>query len=136
MPTGSRIALTASGDNRANGFALDRLSSTKYLLYLVMMELAEQLRDRNLLLSLAWRPRDENEEADALTNGNFGAFTPEKRINVKFKDLPLKVLPGLTAAAEELFHKVREQREARKAEEFGGPRKAKRRRPLKESDPW
>ena len=58
---GAHISLTASGDNQSNGFTLDRLSSTKYPLYLVLMELSEQLRARKLALSVAWRPRDENE---------------------------------------------------------------------------
>ena len=64
--TGARISVTASGDNK--------LSSTKYSMYLVLMELSEQMRLRNMIFSIAWRPRDENEEADALTNEVFYKF--------------------------------------------------------------
>ena len=46
--TGARISLTASGDNQSNGFLLDKLASTKYPVYLVLMEVAAQLRMRNL----------------------------------------------------------------------------------------
>ena len=37
--------------------------------------MSEQLRSRNVVLSVVWRPRDENEEADALTNEQFGVST-------------------------------------------------------------
>ena len=74
--SGAAIGLTAGGDNQSNGFTRDKLSSTKYPLYLVLMERSLQLRRRNLLLSVAWRPRDENVEADALTNEVFTGFSP------------------------------------------------------------
>ena len=64
-------------ENQNNGFTLDKMASTKCPLYLVLiMELAEQLPKRKMLLSVAWRLWDEIEEADALTNDNFGAFDP------------------------------------------------------------
>ena len=78
---------------------MDKLSSTKFPLYLVLMELSEQLRVRNLALSVAWRPRDENEEADALTNECFGAFRPELRTHVSWADLRFMVLPRLADTA-------------------------------------
>jgi hypothetical protein len=69
--TGSILSLTAGGDNMSNGFTLDRMSTTKFPLYLILMEVAAQIKMRNLVLGVAWRPRDEDEEADALTNGHF-----------------------------------------------------------------
>ena len=46
------------------------------------MELAEQLYVAQLLLSVAWSPRVENEEADALTNRIFAASAPAPRVQV------------------------------------------------------
>ena len=129
------LSITGSGDNQSNGFTLDKLCSTKYPLYLALMELAEQLHSAGLLLSVAWRPRDENEEADALTNGIFTAFTPALRVNVKWADLPFKVLPKLAASAEALFKERQSAKAAAKepARTAGG---GKRRKPLREKDPW
>ena len=89
------ISFSASGDNKSNGYSLEKLSSTKYPLCLVLMELAHQLRKRRCLLDVAWRPREENEEADALTNWQYGAFDVAKRIPVVWEQLPLEVLPRL-----------------------------------------
>ena len=133
---GAQIALTASGDNQSNGFTLDRLSSTKYPLYLVLMELSEQLRLRNIALSVAWRPRDENEEADALTNECFGAFTAERRINIRWSDLSFLVLPRLAQAAEVHFAELRELKSSGKARPHPAPRTGAARATLREREPW
>jgi len=109
-PTRMLISLTASGDNQSNGFVLDRLATTKFPLYLILRELAEQLRRRQILLTAAWRPRDENEEADALTNGIFTAFDAEMRIPVLWEDLGWLVLPRLAKAAEDLFRQLKEEK--------------------------
>jgi len=136
------ISLTMGGDNQSHGFTLDRMASTKYPLYLVLMELSEQMRARDLLLSVAWRPRDENEEADALTNGDFGGFDPSRRVQVVWKDLELLVLPRLTRAAEEHFRTVQAAKDAAKkrpAEARGGGRggaRAGRGRTFREREPW
>ena len=133
--SGGLISLTAAGDNQSNGFTLDRLSSTKYPLYLVLMEVSEQLRSRNLLLSVAWRPRDENEEADALTNERFEGFDQDKRVSVKWADLRLLVLPKLVKAAEELFTQLREARQKDRPK-APGPAAGRARKRLRERDPW
>ena len=100
-----------------------------------LLELAEQLHSARLLLSVAWRPRDENEEADALTNGIFTAFTPALRVKVKWADLSFKVLPRLAASAEALF-KERQLAKASAKEPARPAGGGKRRKPLREKDPW
>ena len=134
--TGAQIALTASGDNQSNGFTLDRLSSTKYPLYLVLMELSEQLRLRNVALSVAWRPRDENEEADALTNECFGAFTLERRIHLRWSDLSFLVLPRLATAAEEHFVHLHALKTSARRGPPPAPRAGVERAKLREREPW
>jgi hypothetical protein len=112
---------------------LEKLSSTKYPLYLVLMELAHQLRKRRCLLDVAWRPREENEEADALTNWQYGAFDVAKRIPVVWEQLPLEVLPRLASAAEAHFEEVQELKRCQKGK--GKPKVVNKMQKLKETDP-
>ena len=133
---GAQIVLTASGDNESNGFILDRLCSTKFPLYLVLMELSEQLRTRHLALSVTWRPRDENEEADALTNECFGAFSPALRIHVKWADLRFLVLPRLAEAAVQHFSVLSDLKAAAKQRPPPGREAGGRRVKLRVREPW
>ena len=134
--TGAQIALTASGDNQSNGFTLDKLSSTKCPLYLVLMELSEQLRLRNIALSVAWRPRDENEEADAFTKQCFGAVCPQRRIHLQWSDLSFLVLPQLAQAAEVHFAELRALKASAASRPPPAPRTGAARAPLREREPW
>ena len=135
--SGGVIALTAAGDNQSNGFTLDRLCSTKFPLYLVLMELSEQLRRRQILLHVAWRPQDENEEADALTNENFEAFTLSKRVPVEWAKIGFLVLPKLTAMAEEHFEVLANARkESRKRPRPAAAPARPRGKRLRDRDPW
>ena len=72
----AELQITGLTDNRGNVFALSRLMSSKFPLVLILSEFASQLRTRRLGMSLRWIPRGQNEEADALTNGQTGASTP------------------------------------------------------------
>ena len=113
--TGGLLSLTAGGDNMSNGFTLDRMGTTKFPLYLILMEVAAQIKQRNLVLGVAWMPRDENEEADALTNGHFQAFSAAFRIEIKWADLEFLVLPRLVSAALSMFEGLRLARKAGRA---------------------
>ena len=118
--SGARISVTASGDNQSTGFILDKFSSSKYPMYLVLMELREQMRLRNMIFSIAWRPRDENEEADALTNEVFTGFDPGLRVPLQWE----KALQELKADARKVC-----------LGEHGASLQKKRGR-LRETDPW
>ena len=61
--------------------------STKPPLSAVVMELSEQLEARGSWLKLAWVPRQQNEEADALSNEQFDGFDMDKRIHLSPKDV-------------------------------------------------
>ena len=69
--------------------------STKWPLMAVQMQVASSLLEVNKQMKLVWRPREENDEADALTNGDFKSFQAEKRIHFTIKELPM-----------ELFHRL------------------------------
>ena len=77
--------------------------------------MAEHLRQKSLVLSVAWRPRDENEEADALTNQVYSAFDLSRRVPVVWEDIQFYVLPQLTAMAETYFMDVQERKKEAKA---------------------
>jgi hypothetical protein len=144
----AQIGLTIAGDNQGNSFVLDKLSSTKYPLYLILMGLSAQLRLHNIVLSALWRPRDENEEADALTNEQFGAFDPARRVPLVWTDLKFHLLPQMVSKAEALFLHLKQLKAAKSS--TPGPNstpsnstlharpKKKRLRTgrLRETDPW
>ena len=125
--------LAGSTDNQGNSWLLSRLMTSKFPLLVVLGELAVQLRSRNLHLDLDWVPRDQNTEADALTNGDFSGFSPEHRVDIDVSRLEFKILPELLKAADDLFENIAARRRAGKQKEQGGKwRKQK----LKERDPW
>jgi hypothetical protein len=116
---------------------LEKFSSTKFPLYLVLMELSAQLQSRKLLLHTTRIPRDENEEADALTNGDYHAFSPARRIQFAWADLPLQVLPRLVQAAQTLFIQARALKNAQQGPPtIVQPAKRHRHAKLRDTDPW
>ena len=84
--------MEAFTDNQGNSFALRKGMSTKYPLTLLMMKMAEELRQKNLRLDLKWTKRDNNVGADSLTNEDFSDFSKELRVEVKEEDLRWRVL--------------------------------------------
>ena len=88
-----------------------------------------------MLLDLQWVPRDQNEEADALTNEEFVGFDPNLRIPVDVRNIRWEVLPEMFEAAERLYREV----QAAKAEALAKRGKAPNTKPgkkLREREPW
>ena len=69
--------------------------TTKYPLGVILMELSCQLGFRRACLHTRWIPRLQNEEADALTNGDFQHFGPKLRIPVSLDQLQFRVVNEL-----------------------------------------
>ena len=132
---GARISVTAATDNLGNGFLVDRLMTTKFPLYIVLMEVAAQLEANRVALSLAWRPRDENEEADALTNEVFTAFDPRMRVEVSWSSLEFLVLPRIVQSALAYFEAMAQERRAARRP-AGGAKRSRAQAPLREREPW
>eukprot|EP00435_Cladocopium_sp_Y103_P008053 s2362_g2.t1 len=101
------LVLTASTDNLGNAYVLQRFLSCKYPPSIVVMELAVRLQRLGLELELGWIPRDQNEEADALTNKGFEGFDTEKRIMKKFEDVEFMVLVELMEKAGQLDAEIK-----------------------------
>jgi hypothetical protein len=130
--------LTGATDNRGNSFIVRKLSSTKWPIVALMIELSEQLRKRKALLDLVWVPRDDNTEADELTNLDYHSFDMANRIEVEFKTIKWEVLPDILQVSEDLYKDVCQQRETRKSRNIQPIAKRKRAvaGKLKWTDPW
>ena len=87
----------------------------------------------SLRLSLGWRPRDENQQADDLTNGVFNSFDPKRRVSFTYQDLPLQLLHELVETRNQ-FEAARNAeavlRQSVGKPRFGGKRKKG------DKDPW
>eukprot|EP00435_Cladocopium_sp_Y103_P067626 s1270_g30.t1 len=89
------ISLRGGTDNLANEALTTRRSTTKWPLLAVNMQLSSSLAKCRMALNLKWRPREENTEADSLTNEDFSSFDLNKRINICLKDVDLAILNDL-----------------------------------------
>ena len=92
-----------------------------------------QLRAKNLHLELDWVPRAQNEEADALTNHDYSAFSADRRLNINPEDLGLMIMPELLGVAEDLYKDIVARRSRKAVGTAGGTRKKAK---LRETDPW
>eukprot|EP00435_Cladocopium_sp_Y103_P025733 s2122_g6.t1 len=92
------VSLFGGTDNRANEALTAKRSTTKWPLMAINMQMSSLLASSRLSLSLRWRPRQENTEADNLTNEIFDGFTSDKRVLLTLSDLDLSVLNALVAA--------------------------------------
>ena len=101
-----------------NTFAVSKLMSSKFPLVVILAEVAAQLRSRSMVLILGWTPRDQNEEADALTNGDFAAFDKKRRIEVDVSKVKWLILPRMLEVSQHIYDRVRI------AKMEGGPPKA------------
>ena len=89
------LSLNAGTDNMANDSLTTKRSTTKWPLMLINMQLSSALSRARLSLNLRWRPREENTEADNLTNEVFDGFDPALRVNIQFADLDLSLVQAL-----------------------------------------
>lgn len=123
------LSCSAETDNKGNSYAVRKMMSTAFPLNAMLMELSEQLEARQSWLDLAWVPRQQNLEADALTNGDFDAFSPSLRIEVDLKSLPWVVLPEMLEAGAGMVAELDELRKGkRKARAEARARKRERKR--------
>ena len=89
------IAFNAGTHNQSNEALSKKRATTRWPLMLINMRLSVLLSAARLQLNLVWRPRDENPEADALTNGIFDGFEMADRSEVAYDDLPLALVHDL-----------------------------------------
>ena len=95
-------------DNLGNTFAVTKLMTSKFPLVVILAEVAAQLRSRSMVLHLGWTPRDQNEEADALTNEEFAAFSMSRRVPVDLAKIKWCVLPQMLGVAQDIYERVQQ----------------------------
>ena len=136
-----RGAMRISGttDNLGNCYVLQRLLSCKFPLSIVVMELACQLERIGLELDLAWAPRNQNVEADALTNSEFQGFKESKRIRKELEEVKFILLHDLMQEAAEMNEELKLAKSSKEAKgdrpEREEPQK-KRKGQTRWQDPW
>ena len=135
------VTIGCATDNQGNSFLMDKLLTTKYPLGIILIELSYQLARRRMALRAEWVPRLQNEEADALTNGEFHAFDPGRRAEVKLEALKFGVLNELLATGEMYVQEVETAKAEARAERAKGQSRApaikrKKGAGLQETQPW
>ena len=92
--------------NRANGSALNKLMSTTYPSSALLMELSSFLKKRRIKALVKWAPRESNQEADRLADGDSTGLNPELELKADVAGLRWNVLPEALVAgrqAEEIY---------------------------------
>ena len=74
---------------------LDRYTTLKFRLIVILIEMAEQLAAVSVGLTLRWVPRLQNEEADALTSGRVNEFTAGLRFEANVCEMPFLAMNDL-----------------------------------------
>ena len=131
------VAVSGMTDNVGNPSVLSKLMTSKFPLLVVLAELSAQLHGRGLDMNLEWIPREQNSEADALSNLRFEGFRGERRVELDVEKLEWKILPEMMVAAEGLYGEIKvhkEERTASKRRNLDQVRKPGKK--LKERDPW
>ena len=91
----AHVVMRSVTDNQGNERALSKLSSTKFPLSVVSMELAAQMEAKGLRIEMQWAPREHNQEADDLSNGVTSGFVPGLRKLKSFSEIKWVVLDEL-----------------------------------------
>ena len=133
------MRISGTTDNLGNCYVLQRLLSCKFPLSIVVMELACQLERIGLELDLAWAPRNQNVEADALTNSEFQGFNESKRIRKELEEVKFILLHELMQEAAEMNEELKLAKSSKEAKgdrpEREEPQK-KRKGQTRWQDPW
>jgi hypothetical protein len=128
----AEVVMSATTDNLGNESIVKRNMTTRFPGCIVLLELSSQLARLGANLQLKWRRRDDNQEADDLTNKLFGKFCPERRVALDLERLPWKAIPPLWKEAQAMYSEIL----ASKCASSRNPRKKARKLSLRNVDPW
>ncbi len=134
----SDLTLCGDTDNQGNASLASRMSTTKFPLVLVLMELSVQLMKRGARLQLRWLPREQNEEADALSNGQFHGFSDSNRIRIARDNFGDILFSKMLKAATKLELEIRQMKNKRPRAESSTKvvRKLPRQQKYGAKNPW
>lgn len=94
------LVLVGGTDNSAVEALTRKQLSTKTPLMAVMMEYFHQADLAGARCRMDWRPRDENQPADDLTNSKFDLFDKDLRVHVEWNKLQFHMLHKLITAVQ------------------------------------
>ena len=89
-----------------------------------------------MALSLGWAPREQNEEADALTNGDFSQFKSANRVNLVIDEVKWLILPRMLQVAEDIYEDVTRRKASHEQCPLPAPASKKAKGGLRARDPW
>ena len=124
-------------NNRGNGAALNKLTSTKYPSSALLVDMSSFLKKRKLKALVEWAPRESNRETDALANSVRADFTPDLEMRVDVENLSWCILPDALHAgrqAGEAFKSAKEQ--GRLPDRAKKERRKRLEDRLRMKDPW
>ncbi|CAE8678470.1 unnamed protein product [Polarella glacialis] len=126
---GSAVARISTGTyNQADDSLNKKMSSTKMLLGLILMQLATSLPRRRLQLNLDWRPREQNQEADDRTNGKFEDFDQALRVKISWDEVDKVLLEKLLIFQGEYEVELTVLKSRAAAASVGGPMTKRRKK--------
>ena len=94
-PPRGRAMVAAGTDNLANEQLSRKRLSTKLPLGLMLLQQCIKCWDNGLWVDIRWRPRNENVEADNLTNDRFDGFSFSHSVQISYQDLDTRILDSL-----------------------------------------
>jgi hypothetical protein len=140
-PARAKIRVSGGTDNKGNGHIVDRYMTTAFPMCVVLMVLSRALRVKGYSLNLQWRGREDNEEADDLTNQNYDRFDLANETTIPWDKLDLKMLEEWMTKGRDLYSEVTAEKEERKREvmtkgDRRPPRPRKATKKLRIRKPW
>ena len=133
------IGLTGLTDNAGNAFILSKMCTTKLPVAPVLLEMAKLMFDHRLNFTLSWVRRDDNTQADALTNEDFSGVDLSKRINITWTQVMIAFPDLLTYSSmhEELEKDLATLKDKRrKQQQTMGRGYGVKRHKAVEKEPW
>ncbi|CAE7803084.1 unnamed protein product, partial [Symbiodinium sp. KB8] len=93
-----RLQVCAGTDNKSTPAITAKGLSNKWPVQGIHMQLATTLRQANKLCKLSWRPREENQDADDLTNLRTDNFCAARQVHLTLDDIPLDLFRELQSS--------------------------------------
>ena len=122
------LTLSTGTDNLGNTMAVSKLMATKLPLCAAMMQLASTLAVNQWRLKLGWIPRNQNFEADELSNGLTHRFRSSYEVMVEPLLGKLTIFNKMIKYGQKLYDDIKTNKVVRKEERGKNPRSEKGRR--------
>ena len=105
--------LSGTTDNKGDSHVVSRLGTTKFPLCTVLMELSARSAAKGEALRLRWAPREQNVEAEELSNSDFHNFSLS-RVPVEVGCEAFPIMHAMLEAVDKLYATAEETRKRRK----------------------